>query len=769
MKKRTRALIIGIIIVCVILSSAYAATRTFRVQETEFITLFPQATDPDNDKIDYHFSKPLDRNGEWQTDYGDAGEYRVEITASDGKINTTEEVLLIVEPKNKPPKLIKSKLRGQETDIIDISDVFSDDDNGVLRLSYEKPFDKNGKWNTAYDDEGVYITQITANDGEFIIRGFVEITIVPKNQPPVIVNDFSTSTEIEYNEGQTIEFFGEFEDKENEPITSGWLFDGNEISKEERGKKYLDYSSQGDHNLKLIVRDTSSTTEKEWKINVKNTNRAPVINHLPVSVYEGETAVLELPQVDEDGDFLTYEFSTPFNESNWQTTYDGAGTYLVKIIASDNQTTSRFTVEVTVIDVDRAPVILSPKEVVLNEGENKSWIVGAEDPDGDNTNISFTGLPEYVTFNKNDSTFNWQPSFDTIKRKEGMVSNVLNTLRLEQFFLIKKRFPVTITSCGKEQCSTEIMNLVVRNVNRPPILEKLPPLTLNETEKIILAPKALDPDGDLVTFSYSEPVNPLGEWQTAHNDKGEYNLTVTANDGKLTDSKNVKITIKKFNREPQISSLDQIVVQEGEEFYLTVGANDPDEDNIILTASNLPPGASFVEGAFHWTPPYNTVVNTTPSILSKLITNNVYLTKKLSSEEKTHWIEFNADDGQTKTIKPVEIIIKNKNMPPVITKANPTQEIQATTFQPVTFMVDAIDADQDQLSYIWSFSVHEPKIHGTKNLERTFTTPGRKQVKVTVSDGLNSETYVWDIIVSETEDPVIIGNKEGFAVYLLEG
>ncbi|MDP3990419.1 MAG: PKD domain-containing protein [archaeon] len=769
MENRIKSLIIGIIIVCLLLSSAYAATRTFRVQETEFVTLFPQAIDPDNDQVKYHFSKPLDNNGEWQTDYGDAGEYRVEITATDGVSNTTEEVLLIIEPKNKPPQLVKSKVQGQETEIIDVSNVFSDDEGNVLRLSYEKPFDKKGKWETSYEDEGVYITKVTANDGEFSTTGLVEITILPKNQPPIVVNDFSTSTEMEYNEGQTLEFFAELSDKENEPITKVWLFDGNEISKEEKGKKYFDYESEGKHYLRLIVSDGTSTIEKEWIINVMNTNRAPVIEHLPISVYEGETAVLELPAVDEDGDFLTYEFGQPFNESSWQTTYDDAGTYQIKITASDGKTTSRITVEVTVIDVDRAPLIVSPKEVVLNEGEKREWTIITEDPDGDEVNISFSGLPEDIIYNQNEGLLTWQPTFDLIKRKGGVISNVLNMLRLEHYFLIKKSFPVTINSCGKDLCRTEIMNLVVRNVNRPPVLEKFPSLALNETEKVILAPEAFDPDGDIVTFSYSKPVNSKGEWLTTHQDDGEYNLTVTASDGKLTDTKDFKVLVNRVNQGPQISSLDRVIVQEGEEFYLTISANDPDEDNVVLTASNLPPGSSFANGAFHWTPSYDTVVNTTPTIFSKLISKSVYLTKRFSSEEKVHWIEFNAGDGKIQTIKPVEILIKNKNVPPVITFVNPEQKIQATTFQPVTFTVDAIDADQDELTYTWSFNAHEPKIHATKTLERTFTTPGNKQVSVTVSDGRDSETYVWNILVSQAENPLVLNNQEGFAVYLLEG
>src|SRR3989338_8410297 len=55
------------------------------VQETDVVSLAPEAEDPDKDtSLVFTFTSPLNENGEWKTAYGDSGEYKVTVTASDG-------------------------------------------------------------------------------------------------------------------------------------------------------------------------------------------------------------------------------------------------------------------------------------------------------------------------------------------------------------------------------------------------------------------------------------------------------------------------------------------------------------------------------------------------------------------------------------------------------------------------------------------------------------------------------------------------------------
>ncbi|RLE42446.1 hypothetical protein DRJ19_04185, partial [Candidatus Woesearchaeota archaeon] len=74
-----------------------------KVKEGELVNLQPKVLDPDNDAITFTYSEPLDENGRWQTDYGDAGKYIITITASDGITTTEKQILLVVERVNVPP------------------------------------------------------------------------------------------------------------------------------------------------------------------------------------------------------------------------------------------------------------------------------------------------------------------------------------------------------------------------------------------------------------------------------------------------------------------------------------------------------------------------------------------------------------------------------------------------------------------------------------------------------------------------------------------
>ena len=94
-----------ILFLILFVSFIYSASslKTFEISETEKISLGLEAEDPDADVLTYTFTSPLNDNGEWQTTYGDAGEYTATITVSDGENQVSEEVLIIVNRKEAEP------------------------------------------------------------------------------------------------------------------------------------------------------------------------------------------------------------------------------------------------------------------------------------------------------------------------------------------------------------------------------------------------------------------------------------------------------------------------------------------------------------------------------------------------------------------------------------------------------------------------------------------------------------------------------------------
>ena len=159
---------------------------TFTVREGETIRLRPKAMDPDDDNLAYTFSEPLDAEGEWQTASGDAGEYPVTITVSDGRSTAARKVTIIVTPLNNPPVLeVDSEIVVPEGSTVLIDARATDPDNDPVQVTYGGWMADRSK-KTGYTDAGSYKVVVTASDGKVSVSRDVRITITDVNRPPVI-------------------------------------------------------------------------------------------------------------------------------------------------------------------------------------------------------------------------------------------------------------------------------------------------------------------------------------------------------------------------------------------------------------------------------------------------------------------------------------------------------------------------------------------------------------------------------------------------------
>ena len=750
---QSRKIVIVLSLLLVIVS-AHAATKTFYVEETDFVRLDVEAIDPDNDWINYSYSEPLDSKGEWQTTYNDAGEYEITIIASDGDKETQETINLIVVQKNQPPHVIEKTIIIKETQTIDLKSLVEDADGDALTFNFPDNFDQNGEWTTDYEDEGRYVVDFTMSDGEHNVEARVEIIVEKTNQPPIIENVSPRGDEIFSEEGEEIEFEVEVSDPDNEKVQVEWRFDDEIISQKEKDEFLLDYETKGTHTLTLTLSDGSSTTTKTWTIIVENTNRKPSIHHPSVQVDEGEMVVLQLPNKDIDNDPLVYTFDHPLNElGEWQTGYEDAGKYSLKIIATDGEFEDSTMVEINVEDVDRVPVVQIPKEVTINEGEGLNWQFNISDPDNDNMKIEITNLPEGAFFDADAKTLSYTPSFDTIKRSGGMFSNILNSMRIERFFLNKKVIPMTFNVCGKELCEEKEMEITVYNVNREPALNYIPDVTLKENQIIKIEPSAIDPDGDIIRYYFTDPLGKKsGDWETGYEDEGDYPVWITATDGTMQQTQEMTIHVTKDNRLPTLKiHNDEVTVNEGQEFLLRVSATDLDKDDLTISIDNLPQGARFADGAFIWKPGFDIVNNKTDTLLNSFTGSEGYLNKKFSKDSEIRWLEFSVSDGEALVSQPVKVTIKNVNQAPEIIDYSPNRELVTKTGKPIIFQAISQDNDQDTLDYTWNFGFGDPKVKATNTIERIFVKPGKKNVRVTIDDGNKKVSHSWVIHVEQGE------------------
>lgn len=743
-----------LILVLTIFSLSSLALPEFKVKEGDLIKLDVKATDLDQDRLTYIYPDPFNKQGEWQTTYGDAGTYSVEVVVSDGKDETRKHVRLVVEKRNRPPFIKDTRIKTYEEQTIDLKSLVDDPDKDPLTFSFPSPFDHDGLWKTKHGDASYKVIEFSFSDGEFIIKKKVSIEILPTNQPPFIQELFSEQSLIKYNEGDMAEFYVKARDPDDEGLTYKWILDNITISEKPAASYHFMYNSRGSHFLSLIVSDGKIPVTHDWEILINPSNRPPEFPSKIITIKEGDSVQLDLSAKDQDDDNLSYIIPPPFDEKGlWQTDYNDAGTHIFIITVSDGFHSVKYNTTIIVANVNRPPVLNLPKTIDLSEGQKLNWNLDVSDQDNNNLTVSITNLPSEAIFNQKNKSFSWQPSYDTIKRSGGMTSNLLNTLRLERFFLKDKRFPIDIQVCDQEFCINGTTNLLVHNVNQKPTITNPGTLTVTATENLKYTPTAVDNDGDILHFYFTPPLDKNnGDWQTNYGDQGTYTTYVTATDGQLQNTIPVNIKVLKKNRVPSFEvSSDDVAVNENQPFQLTFTTSDPDNDNVTVLLKNPPLGSTLKDGIFLWTPSYDSVLNRIDSRLNDVVSSSSYLNKKFNNEQIVIWLQFAAFDGETETIHPVKVTIKNANRPPVIVQTFPQPILEAQINEPVTFQVLAGDLDNDALTYSWDFGLGEATADGTNTIERTFTTAGDKKVIATISDGRDSTSYEWQIHVAEEE------------------
>ena len=160
---------------------------TITVNEGELVVLKPESEDPDADTILYTFSEPLDKDGRWQTKKGDAGNYEITITASDGELTDTQKILLVVESVNKPPVLKQiADITVNEGETVSFEPVATDPDGDKVTITYSG-WMTEASYTTNYDDAGTHIVTVTASDGKESASQDVIVTVNDMNRPPKIV------------------------------------------------------------------------------------------------------------------------------------------------------------------------------------------------------------------------------------------------------------------------------------------------------------------------------------------------------------------------------------------------------------------------------------------------------------------------------------------------------------------------------------------------------------------------------------------------------
>ncbi|MBI2549159.1 hypothetical protein HYW21_07460 [Candidatus Woesearchaeota archaeon] len=318
------------------------------VNEGELVDLSNlEAIDPDGDTLVYTYSKPLDTNGKWQTNIGDAGEYLVTITASDGELETTQNLLVVVNSVNKAPVISGLQdVTVDEGDTVVLDPTVSDEDGDDVELSYSGWMTKD-TYTTTYDDAGTYTVTVTASDGKAEVKKPVAITVKNINRAP----ELSSFTTVRVKEGDMIKVVPRFTDPDGDNVIVTYT-----DPLDETGEWQTEVGDAGEYTLLVTASDGDLDDTEELVVMVEALNHPPVFESLAdLTVDEGDTVVLDPTVSDEDGDDVELSYSGWMTEDTYTTTYDDAGTYTVTVTASDGKAEVSQEVTITVRNKNRPP------------------------------------------------------------------------------------------------------------------------------------------------------------------------------------------------------------------------------------------------------------------------------------------------------------------------------------------------------------------------------------------------------------------------------
>lgn len=334
------------------------ASYTITATEGDLVEIPVKAVDPDGDFIEYKFSEPFNDDGLWQSNIGDEGKYLVKVTASDGKLSSSEFVLINLLRANRPPTIeCPEELEVQETEKVVIDCNVFDVDGDPVIVGYDG-WMKTSTYTTTYGDAGEHTVLVRARDKDKESVKEVTVKVTKKNRAPVItgVGDMTVQ------ETQTAKIDVSTSDPDGDKVTVTY---GKPFNK--NGEWKTGYEDEGEYEVTVTASDGQTETKETFKLTVEGKNRAPVLKPLDtIEVDEGDKITLKPSAYDPDGDDVAISYSGWMTSSEYTTTYDDAhpdgcnekgctATYTVKVTATDGELSETQTVTIKVKDKNRPP------------------------------------------------------------------------------------------------------------------------------------------------------------------------------------------------------------------------------------------------------------------------------------------------------------------------------------------------------------------------------------------------------------------------------
>ena len=557
------------------------------VEETELVSLVPKAEDPDQDTLTFTFTSPTDDNGEWQTTYGDAGEYKAVITVSDGVNDVNEEILIIVNRKDAEPAI--NNFKPKETDVvidegtsvkfeIAVSDLNNDELTYEWLVDDEVASDTNSVlFKTDYEDAGEYIVKVIISDGIFDISKEWKVNVNDVNLDSVL----DQIVDVAVLEGETASIYLPNFKKYglsysiSEPL-------GN------KNKWKTGFEDAGEYTVKIMVEGEGFEGEKEVKVVVKNKDRPPKFIELGnAKVNENEELRIELNAVDPDEDSVilsvedipenaeldgnVFTFAPNYDFVQKNNVFDYvldkfrilSRSIYVSFVVQGNELSDKKKIKITVKDINRPFVLEGLEDIEANEGDVIFIEPKYNGPDNDKVWFSYSGF------------------MNGAKKKIG--------------FDDAGEYIVKVVATDGFFTETKFINVLVNDVNRKPVFDKINNVKVSEGSKVRIELSASDPDNDAISFSFGNlSVGKLKDnlfvwnpgFDAVDGTEKEFSVEFTASDGTDEVSQKVKITVLNTNQAPEIISYsDNLIVLKDKPTLFEINAADADGDELTYSWS----------------------------------------------------------------------------------------------------------------------------------------------------------------------------------------
>ena len=479
-------------------------------------------------------------------------------------------------------------------------------------------------WQPTRDQVGTHQVVVRVSDG----RGGValqpfEIIVVPPNSPPIITSTPPSPAVVDLPlqypvraqdaDGDSLVFR-----TENAPA-------GVQINPQTGLLTWTPTSGQlGQHTFTVAVSDGRGGEARQAvaiDVVADAPNDPPVITSQPrLRARVGSPYGYLIEAHDPNGDPLTYHLDAApagmtvddLGVVRWQPSAELRGTQQPVTVRVDDGrvggvATQEFVLEVVSQDSNQAPWITSTPVLTGVSGRTYQYQLTARDPDGDPVMWSLDVAPAGMSIDPLRGTLRWTPAADQTGSHPVVV-------RVQDIFFA---------------AGTQSFAVNVRATNQPPSIRSTPDVTASPDELYVYAVRAVDPDGDPLTFRGA--VMPSGmtldarsgliQWTPTAADVGPHAVRVVVEDGQGgIDSQAYTLHVghQPLNHPPVITSTPVYFATSERLYQYPVTAQDPDGGSIVFSLERNPAGMEIDAGTgvITWTPTAGSPADPTVTVVA---------------------------------------------------------------------------------------------------------------------------------------------------------